>query len=59
MAQYCALQDGEEEEADTEQRTAPQPVNLDEPEARVLLGAVGDELEQRWYLDSGESPATI
>jgi len=34
MAQYCALQDGEAEEADTEQRTAPQPVNLDEPEAR-------------------------
>ena len=55
MAQYCALKDGEAEEADTEQRTAPQPVNLDEPEARVLLGAVGDELEQRWYLDSGAS----
>ena len=34
MAQYFALQDGEAEEADTEQRTAPQPVNLDEPEAR-------------------------
>jgi transposase InsO family protein len=55
MAQYCALKDGETEEADTEQRTAPQPVNLDEPEARVLLGAIGDELEQRWYLDSGAS----
>ena len=27
-------------------------VNLDEPHAQVHLGYVGDEQEQRWYLDS-------
>jgi len=30
-------------------------VNLDEPRAQVHLGCVGDEQEQRWYLDSGAS----
>jgi hypothetical protein len=40
---------------DVEQGIAPQPVDLDEPRARVLLGEVGDNLEQRWYLASDAS----
>jgi hypothetical protein len=35
--------------------TSPRSVDLDEPHARVLLGEVGDDQEQRWYLDSGAS----
>ena len=30
-------------------------VHLDKPRAQVHLGHVGDEQEQRWYLDSGAS----
>jgi hypothetical protein len=48
MGEYCALQNGEAEEAKAEQRIAPQAVDLVEPRAQVQLGAVGDEPEQRW-----------
>src|SRR5579859_788977 len=55
MGEHCALPDGEAGETEAEQGTAPRPVDLDEPRARVLLGEVGDDQEQRWYLDSGAS----
>jgi hypothetical protein len=54
LGEYCALQ-GETGEADAKQWTAARAVDLDEPRAQVQLGAIGDELEQRWYLDSGAS----
>jgi hypothetical protein len=55
MGEYCALQDGEAEEAEAEQRITPQAIDLVKPRAQVHLDAVGDELEQRWYLDSRAS----
>jgi hypothetical protein len=35
MGEYCALQNGEAEEAKAEQRIAPQAVDLVEPRAQV------------------------
>lgn len=55
MGEFCALQEVEAEETEVEQRTAPQAVELDEPRAQAHLGAVGDDQEQRWYVDSGVS----
>ncbi|XP_066351449.1 uncharacterized protein [Miscanthus floridulus] len=58
MATFCALHDVEAEEkrevmAVKGPEKALKDVNLDEQRAQVLLGRVGDEQEQRWYLDSG------
>ena len=60
MATFCALQDIEAKEngevmAVEGHSKALKAVNLDEPRTQVHLGRVGDEQEQRWYLDSGAS----
>ena len=60
MAMFCALRDVEAKEkgevmAVEGHDKALKAVNLDEPRAQVHLGRVGDEQEQRWYMDSGAS----
>ena len=60
MATFCALHDIEAKEkgegmAVEGSGKALKAVHLDEPRAQVHLGRVGDEQEQRWYLDSGAS----
>ncbi|XP_066323411.1 uncharacterized protein [Miscanthus floridulus] len=60
MVMFCALHDVEaEEKGDVTMvegpRKALKAVNLDEPRAQVHLGRVGDEQEQRSYLDSSAS----
>ena len=60
MAMFCALHDVEAKEKGEVMVVegpwkALKAVNLDEPRAQVHLGCVGDEQEQRWYLDSGTS----
>ena len=57
---FCALHDVEAEEKEEVMASegpgkALKAINLDEPCAEVHLGCVGDEQEQRWYLDSGAS----
>jgi hypothetical protein len=48
MAQVCAISEGVEE--------APHAhVVLDETRAQVNLGREDDDVEERWYLDSGAS----
>jgi len=50
MAQACALASGAEE-------VHMAPLQLEEPSARVLLGAEGEQKVEagRWYLDTGAS----
>ena len=60
MATFCAVHDVKAEEkgegmAMEGPRKALKAINLDEPRAHVHLGRVGDEQEQRWYLDSNAS----
>ena len=60
MTTFCALHDVEAEEKEEVTMVeghgkALKAVNLDEPRAPVHLGRVGDEQEQRWYMDSGAS----
>ena len=60
MATFCALHDVEAKQkgevmAVEGHGKALKAVNLDEPRAQVHLGRVGDEQEQRWYLDSSAS----
>ncbi|XP_066320247.1 uncharacterized protein [Miscanthus floridulus] len=60
MATFCALHDVEAKEKEEIMavevpRKALKVVNLDEPRAQVHLGRMGDEQEQRWYLDSDAS----
>ena len=57
---FCALHDVEAKEkgevmAVEGHGKALKTVNLDKPRAQVHLGRVGDEQEQRWYLDFGAS----
>ncbi|XP_066396517.1 uncharacterized protein [Miscanthus floridulus] len=60
MVTFCALHDVEAKEKEEVMAVeghgkALKAVNLDEPRVQVHLGRVGDEQEQRWYLDSGVS----
>jgi len=60
IATFCAPHDVETKEKEEVMAVeghgkALKAVNLDEPRAQVHLGHVGDEQEQRWYLDSGAS----
>ena len=60
MATFCALHDIEAKEKGEGMAVegpgkALKAANLDEPHAQVHLGRVGDEQEQRWYLDFGAS----
>ena len=60
MTTFCALHDIEAEEKGEVMmvkgpRKILKAVNLDEPRAQVHLGRVGDEQEQRWYLNSDAS----
>jgi len=60
MVMFCALHYVEAKEKGEVMTVeghnkALKAVNLDEPHAQVHPGRVGDEQEQRWYLDSGAS----
>ncbi|XP_066351115.1 uncharacterized protein [Miscanthus floridulus] len=60
MATFCALYDVEAKEKGEVMvmeghDKALKAINLDEPHVQVHLECVGDEQEQRWYLDSGSS----
>ena len=60
MATFYVLHDVEAEEKGEvtmveAPRKALKAVSLDEPHSQVLLGRVGSDQEQLWYLDSGAS----
>ena len=60
MAMFFALHDVEAKEkgevlAMEGPGKALKAINLNKPHAQIHLGCVGDEQEQRWYLDSGAS----